>query len=166
MSRFQNIILIGMPGSGKTATANELAKHGYQVYDTDSIFVDAYRMSVAEFFDLHGEAEFRRAETEIVASLKNVLGAVISTGGGVVLDAQNIDRLKKIGKVVFLECPVKELEHRVGNDKARPLARDGGSDYIARTWENRKDLYYKDADMIIDSGNLTSIQIADKIIEG
>jgi len=153
-----------MPGSGKTAVADELAKFGYQVYDTDKIFVDSYRMSVADFFDLHGESEFRRAESEIVASLRYVMGAAISTGGGVVLDSQNIERLKKIGKIVFLECSVAELENRIGNDKARPLSRDGGTGYIAKTWEKRKDLYRKDAEITYDSEKLSPIEIAQEII--
>jgi len=154
-----------MPGSGKTAAADELAKHGYQVYDTDKIFVDAYRMSVAEFFDLYGESEFRRAESEIVASLRYVMGAVISTGGGVVLDPQNMERLKKIGKIVFLECSVEELEKRVGHDKSRPLARDGGVDYISKTWEKRKDLYFRDAEMVLDSGKSSPAGIAEMIMK-
>jgi len=121
-------------------------------------------MSVAEFFDLHGEGEFRRAESEIVASLRYVLGAVISTGGGVVLDSQNIERLKKIGKIIFLECSVEELEKRVGHDKTRPLARDGGVGYIAKTWEKRKELYYKDAEVVLNSAKLNPAEIAEEII--
>ncbi len=106
----QNIVLIGMPSSGKSTIGKELAKSlEFDFYDTDEMIVDRAKMPIRDIFASVGEQGFRKIESEAVAEASNFSGAVISTGGGAILDPKNVEKLRQNGKIYFIDRPLEWL---------------------------------------------------------
>ena len=137
----QNIVLIGMPASGKTTVGKILAKKlGRPLIDTDAEIVKRAGMPIPEIFAREGEAQFRRLEREMIASLADLNGAVIATGGGAVLDAGNIDSLKRNGRIYWLDRPLRALIPTAD----RPTA--SSREAIAKRYRERLPLYRERCD--------------------
>lgn len=139
----KNLVLIGMPGSGKTKMGALLAQRfGLPVLDTDALVAQAAGMTIPEIFDRFGEGRFRDLETQAVEQAAAQDGAVIATGGGVILRPQNMAALAKTGIVFFRDRPPEAI---VGEDhKGRPLVgadRDQARERIFRLYEERIALY-------------------------
>lgn len=99
----QNVVLTGMPGSGKSVIGDLLSKEtGLHFSDTDELITEKYSHP-AELITKYGEECFRDIEAEIIADISKVTGHVIATGGGAILRAENIKNLKKNGKIYFIE---------------------------------------------------------------
>lgn len=108
--QMQNIVIIGMPGSGKTAVSTMLAeKLGRKIFDTDTIVSENAGMTIPEIFAVQGEAGFRRLETEATAEVGKLSGNIISTGGGVVTVADNYELLHQNGVIVWIERDTNKL---------------------------------------------------------
>lgn len=108
--QMQNIVIIGMPGSGKTAVSTMLAeKLGRKIFDTDTIVSENAGMTIPEIFAAQGEAGFRRLETEATAEVGKLSGNIISTGGGVVTVAENYGLLHQNGVIVWIERDTNKL---------------------------------------------------------
>ncbi|MDD6145580.1 MAG: shikimate kinase [Oscillospiraceae bacterium] len=136
----QNIVLIGMPGSGKSTIGKALAKKlGRAFLDTDDMITEKYGV-IAELFDRFGEAYFRDRESEAVAEAGKGSGTVIATGGGAVLRRENIDALRQNGMIFFLNRPLEDI--RPTED--RPLARD--REALKKRFEERYAIYSAAAD--------------------
>ncbi|MBQ3403798.1 MAG: shikimate kinase, partial [Oscillospiraceae bacterium] len=100
----QNIVLIGMPGCGKTTVARELSKRTDRpIYDTDDMIVEKAGMSIPEIFKSRGEAGFRALETEILRKISAESGLILATGGGVVTVPENRPLIRQNSVCVFLE---------------------------------------------------------------
>lgn len=136
----ENIILIGMPGCGKSTAGREVAKRtGKRFLDTDEEILRLTGKTPAEIIQTDGEDAFRQIEHTAVCSLGKQSGCVIATGGGVVTRPENETPLRQNGTIVFLTRPIEELA--VEN---RPLsARDG----VAKLYETRLPLYSAFADV-------------------
>jgi len=105
LSKKENIVLIGLPGAGKTSVGERLArKLSRPFFDTDRLIGD-----VPSLLQTEGEEAFRRKETEVLRFLANETGAVIATGGGAVLRDENVALLQKNGRLLFLDRPVNDL---------------------------------------------------------
>lgn len=108
--QMQNIVIIGMPGSGKTTVSTMLAeKLGRKIFDTDTIVSENAGMTIPEIFAVQGEAGFRRLETEATAEVGKLSGNIISTGGGVVTVADNYGLLHQNGVIVWIERDTNKL---------------------------------------------------------
>lgn len=108
--QMQNIVIIGMPGSGKTAVSTMLAeKLGRKIFDTDTIVSENAGITIPEIFAVQGEAGFRRLETEATAEVGKLSGNIISTGGGVVTVAENYELLHQNGVIVWIERDTNKL---------------------------------------------------------
>ena len=120
----KNLVLIGMPGSGKTKMGKLLSQRfGLDLLDTDAMVVEETGMAISDIFDRYGEAHFRDLETQAVKKAAQAQGAVIATGGGVVLKPENMAALAETGVIFFRDRPPEAI---VGEDhKDRPLV---GSD--------------------------------------
>ncbi len=108
--QMQNIVIIGMPGSGKTTVSTMLAERlGRKILDTDTIVADKAGMSIPEIFAAQGEAGFRKLETEATAEVGKLSGNIISTGGGVITVAENYELLHQNGVIVWIERDTNKL---------------------------------------------------------
>ena len=142
-----NIVLIGMPGCGKSTIAEKLAEvTGRRVIDLDAEIVKEICMSIKEYFNLYGEEGFRKKETEITKKVMNETGAIIATGGGIVTRKENMIALHQNGFVIWIKRSLNELE----TSDSRPLSSQ--KEQLASLYEKRKALYehYCDAFVLND----------------
>lgn len=156
----QNLVLIGMPTSGKTTIGKILSEElGREFIDSDEEIVEKIGMSISEFFEKNGEAEFRKIEAQVIKEIALKQGAVIATGGGVILNKRNIELLKMNGKVIFLNRPLDMLL----TSEDRPLSSD--RELLKKRFEERHEIYKASADVeiIADSDIKTNVQ---KVKEG
>lgn len=154
-TEFQNIILVGMAGCGKSTVGNALAKFlGKKFTDTDEMIVQNEGISIPEIFEKHGEDYFRVCETDAVKSVSKEKGLVIATGGGVVTREENFYPLRQNGIVVFINRDVEKLP-----TNGRPLSQQQG---VKALFEKRLHLYRRFAHIEID-GNGTMQETAELI---
>lgn len=133
----ENIVLIGMPGCGKSTLCKGVAKNtGKTFVDMDAEIVRIAGMTIPEIFEKYGEAHFRDLETEVAKNLGKEKGQVIATGGGVILRPENMDALRQNGRVVFVERPLEVLAM-----DGRPLSKD--FETLKSMYEKRFPLYNK-----------------------
>ena len=155
----ENIVLIGMPASGKTTVGRLLEKKlGRKAYDSDKLIEKAEKRSISDIFREDGEAAFRQMEADMVRSLSEKSGIIISTGGGVPLRGENVDNLKKNGRLYFIDRPLGQLMPT----KSRPLA--NSAEAIERRFNERYGIYSRAADVRIDA-DTSAPMTADKIIK-
>lgn len=149
----RNIVLIGMPGVGKSTVGVILAKQlGYEFVDSDLLIQKAENRLLREIIEQEGVDGFIDVENRVNASLC-VQRSVIATGGSVVYGTEAMEHLREIGDVVYLRLPYEALKRRLGNLKGRGVVlRDGQS--LRDIYEERVPLYEKYADLIIDEENL------------
>jgi len=121
LSEKQNLVLIGMPGSGKTTLGKMVARElGFEFFDTDVLITEMTGKTPAEIITAEGETAFRDIESEAVSRVSAKSAAVIATGGGAILREENLLRLCENGKIIFLD---RELRHLAVTDD-RPLSSD------------------------------------------
>ena len=153
----ENIVLIGMPASGKSTVAALLSSElSREAFDTDEMIKSARGTGIPEIFESEGEVAFRNYESESVALVSTKNGAVIATGGGAVLREKNVKLLKQNGVLFFIDRPPEKLMPTVD----RPLARD--VEAIKKRYEERYGIYCDAADVVIDADD-TPVNIAKKI---
>ncbi len=142
--QMQNIIIIGMPGSGKTAVSTMLAERlGRKIFDTDTIVSEKAGMTIPEIFAAQGEAGFRKLETEATAEVGKLSGNIISTGGGVVTVADNYELLHQNGVIVWIERDTNKLAR-----DGRPISL---SSDLNELYAARLPLYERFADIKADN---------------
>lgn len=157
----RNIVLIGMPGSGKTTISKALShKTGWDVIDLDEYLVEYFKMSISEMFAI-SEDYFRKHETQVCHLLKNKKKTILSCGGGVILRKENIDALKENGIICLLNRDLDKIMEDVDTE-SRPLLKEGRHK-IKTLYEKRWPLYKSSADVIIDN-NGTIDQTLSQII--
>jgi len=161
------VVLIGAPGAGKTRTGKRVARAlGLEHIDTDKRFA-ATHGPIAEFFQAHGEAEFRRIEAELVAEAV-AEDAIVSLGGGAVLDPRTQELLAG-HTVVQLTSSVAAIRERIerepGEAAKRPLLADGGVEAWERLVEARRPIYDRLATVTIDTSHRTFESVAEEVVE-
>ncbi len=164
MTKEKNIILIGMPGVGKSTVGVVLAKHlGMRFVDSDLLIQEREGRLLREIIDAQGLDGFQRVEDAVNASIE-VKRSVIATGGSAVYGARAMAHLCKIGLVVYLALPCEELAGRLGDLNERGVAiREGQT--LAELFAERLPLYEKYADVTIDCDGKQIRQIVRQIAE-
>ena len=143
----KNIVLIGMPGCGKTTFGKRLARRlSLSFYDADEVLEQREQRTIKNFF-AESEDAFRSAETRTLAYLSELEGVIIATGGGAVKRAENMELLKRKGVVVFIDRKPEQILGNIEGDARPLLAAD--KKRIFKLYEERIDLYRKYADKII-----------------
>ena len=143
----KNIVLIGMPGCGKTTFGKRLARRlSLSFYDADEVLEQREQRTIKIFF-AESEDAFRSAETRTLAYLSELEGVIIATGGGAVKRAENMELLKCKGVVVFIDRKPEQILGNIEGDARPLLAAD--KQRIFKLYEERIDLYRKYADKII-----------------
>lgn len=160
-----NIVLIGMPASGKTTVAEILGKRlGAKVLDTDALIVEKHG-EINKIFENYGEEYFRDLESAVVKEVAKSNNAVISTGGGCPLRKENVQNLKRNGKIIFLRASVAELIKRTAGDGTRPLLKGEREKRLKSLFAVRTPVYEKAADFTVDTDGLAPEEIANEITE-
>ena len=146
----ENIVLTGMPGSGKSTVGNALAEAMQREFcDTDAVIVQKTGKEITEIFAEIGNDGFRKIEAEVVAAVANEKrGAIIATGGGVILRDDNIRALKRNGRIYFLN---RDLEYIMPTDD-RPLSKD--REALEARFRERYSRYMGTCDMEIKSDEI------------
>lgn len=158
-SNMQNIVLIGMPGCGKSTIGQILSEStGKTLVDMDEEIIKKAGKTIPEIFEKSGEQAFRDLESEVAAELGKQRGLIIATGGGVVLRPENIDCLKQNGFIIHIKRPVDDLPTH-----GRPLSKDNHTLRIMET--ERMPLYEAAADITFDnSKSLRQSALADTVL--
>ncbi len=165
-----NLVLIGYRATGKTSVGAKLARVLKRPFvDLDRVLVSEAGQSVAEIVARGGWHEFRRREKALVARYHRLRGQVLATGGGVILDPENVEKLKENGVVVWLKADPETIRERLAQDQAqasnRPsLTTDNYLAEVERVLAERQSLYRQAADLEIDTGGLGISQVADLIL--
>jgi len=161
-----NIVLIGMRGSGKTTVGKILArKLDRELIEMDELIARRTGLAISKIVTRYGWAKFRDIEEQVTDEVAKRDNIVNATSGGVVTKEKNIARLKKTGILVWLKASVDTLLERIGEDSERPLlvGRTQRED-IKITLNERKLLYQKAADLVVDTEDKTPEEVAEAII--
>jgi len=161
----KNIVLVGFMGTGKSSVGKILSKKLQRpLIDVDEHIEEMEKRKICDIFEKEGEAHFRSLEKDAIRWAAEKEAAVIITGGGAVLDPENVEALKTKGILVALLATHETIFKRVRNSKHRPLL--GGKDMfseIKRLMEVRAP-YYDKADYKFQTDGLSSAQVAEKIM--
>ena len=158
-----NIILIGMPGAGKSTVGVVLAKVlGYKFLDSDLVIQEKEGKLLSQLIEEYGDAGFIKIENDVNKSIE-VDHTVIATGGSAVYGTEAMEHFRRIGTVIYLEVPYKEIENRVGSLKDRGVVSNGKAS-IEDIYADRIALYEKYADVIIKEWDIPIRETIKKIL--
>lgn len=164
--KVKSIILVGFMGVGKTTVGTELANTlGIRFVDMDTIIQNQQNMSISDIFNYFGEQYFRNLESnlclELCSSKKNL---VVSTGGGIIENIENIKLLKNIGKIVYLRATKLEIYKKLDGDTTRPILNvDNKCEKIEQLLLKRCPIYENCADFIVDVKDKSPFSLAQEI---
>jgi shikimate kinase len=163
----KSIVLIGFMGTGKSIVGKVLEqKTGFRRFDTDEIISSKLKTPIEEIFSTHGEEYFRDLETETVRSLSEEEPAIVVTGGGIVLRGENVDLLKQMGTVVWLDADEATLRPRIHRLTDRPLLRTANPGAtLSELLATREPLYRKVGDLRVDISQKNPEEIAELILK-
>ncbi|MBU9725301.1 shikimate kinase [Lachnospiraceae bacterium ASD4241] len=162
-----NILLVGFMGTGKSTISSYLVKAlGVEEIDTDRLIEQREGRSIANIFETDGEAYFRRCETQLLVELQKRKNLIISCGGGMALQDENVRLMKETGKIVLLTARPETIYERVKDSRDRPLLNHNMNvEFIAGLLEKRRPKYLKAADIIIDTDGRDVSDICEELIE-
>ena len=169
-ARHPNLVLIGCRATGKTSVGARLAEVLHCPFvDLDQVLVREAGRSVAGIVAQGGWAEFRRLEKELVARYRNTRGQVLATGGGVVLDPDNVAALRENGILIWLTADPAAIQARLAQDQPRDANRPSltGGDTIrevAAVLEARAPLYQGAAQIIVDTTHDSIARVVERVL--
>ena len=165
-NNLDNVVLIGMPGAGKSTLGVVLAKIlGYEFIDADLLIQSKLDKTLQKIIDACGPDGFIEVENEVLCTL-SAKRAVIATGGSAVYSDEAMDHLRSIGTVVYLRVSYEELESRLGGLHERGVVMKNGMGMsLHDLYEERRPLYEKYADVTIDIDGLSVRDAARRLVD-
>lgn len=163
----RNLVLLGFMGTGKTTVGKQLAaKLQREFIDIDQLLEERLGVSIAEFFARQGEKAFRKLEKEAISTAARRKNLVIATGGGAVLDRDNVVALQENGLLILLTAEPETIAQRLAGDKSRPiLGREGSIGKISELLALRDWAYRRAAEITVATDGLDAAEVALKILE-
>lgn len=165
-----NLYLMGYRGSGKSTVGALLADRlGCPHRDTDELVESLAGKTIQQIFSVFGEPEFRRLETEVIRQFQPDQQLVVSLGGGAILAAENRERLRATGWMVWLQASAEALFARLGQDQSTPQRRPpltsfGGLAEVQTLLQQREPIYAACADFTVDVEKKSPADIAEAIV--
>ncbi len=160
----RNIVLVGMPGAGKSTVGRLLAKGlGYGFVDTDRLIERVTGRLLQDIVDREGYMALRKIEEKVVSDL-TLERHVIATGGSVVYGFAAMENLKTNGVIVFLDVPLGTLKKRIRNFGERGIAKRPGQTFEA-LFEERVPLYVRYADFTVDGSTPNPTTVANRVLQ-
>ena len=160
------LVLVGLMGSGKTTIGRRLAARlDVPFVDADDEVERAAGCSIADMFEVHGEAAFREGEKRVIARLLEGPPGVMATGGGAFMNEETREKIKELGISIWLRADLDVLVRRCGRRDDRPLLKDGD---MRETLENLIDQRYPvygEANIVVDTGDMPHRTVVDKIMD-
>lgn len=162
-----NVFLVGPMGAGKSTIGRLLAAElKVPFYDSDRVIEQRTGADIPWIFDVEGESGFRDRESAVLAELAEEPGAVIATGGGIVLRADNARVMRRQGRVCYLTASLEQLVERTAKDKKRPLLQvDNPRQKIVELLEQRDPLYREAADIVVSTDRRSPRAVAQDIAQ-
>ena len=162
-----NVYLVGLMGSGKTSIGKILAKRmGMNFIDLDDEIVKDQQCSISEIFDRFGEEKFRHLENRKLLSTLEIDNCVISTGGGIIMDQDNIKIMVENGSIIHLDIDLEIQLLRIKNKKNRPLLRDKDDErkILVKMRKERDHIYKKIAIGSVNTSNKKRNDIVSEVV--
>ncbi|WP_456474081.1 shikimate kinase [Candidatus Pyrohabitans sp.] len=161
----KNLVLTGFMGAGKSTIGRAAAeKLGLRFIDTDEEIEKRAGMKISEIFQKYGEAYFRELERQVVEEVSELEGCVIVTGGGVVLNEENISNLRRKGVVVYLHAEPEVVYQRLRGDTSRPLLRVAQPLARIRELLKQRSSYYANHDYSVDTSKLSVEEVVEEVV--
>jgi shikimate kinase len=162
----KNIILTGFMGTGKTSAGRGLARElNLKFIDTDDLIEREAGICINEIFAKYGEAYFRRLESKVINEVSSDENMIIATGGGAVVNPENLLALKKNGTLIYLTASLDVILSRVGSGDERPLISEGDKKDTISSLLNEREPFYKKADFIVDTTTKSIKEVVKEILK-
>jgi shikimate kinase len=161
----RNIVLCGFMATGKTSVGKRLASLlRYEFLDMDVIIESESGMSIPQIFSSQGEPAFRALECRVVEQVVQRSGCVIATGGGTIVNRQNLDNLKRSGIVIALTADPETILLRAGSGESRPMLGKGDHLQRIRSLIEQRSPAYAMADITVDTSSSGIEEVAENIV--
>ncbi|MDQ6808855.1 MAG: shikimate kinase [Verrucomicrobiota bacterium] len=162
------LVLIGFMGTGKSSVGRAVAERlRLPRFDTDELVSARFGLPISAIFEQFGELDFRAAEQQVLAEVDGKEPAVVVTGGGILLRAQNVERCRQLGVIAHLTADEQTIFDRVSRRPSRPLLQsENPRARMCELLAQRLPLYRALADFEINTGGLTHAEAADALIAG
>ncbi len=160
-----NLILIGFMGAGKTTIGKYLASENHMNFiDTDELIEQNNSMLIKDIFKNYGEEYFRKLESEAIDKLVYAENTIISVGGGAVMFHNNMEKLRNIGCVIFLNTPIEQIFNNIKGSFRPLVGHSMDKEKTKSLYESRLSTYMK-ADIVVNTDNLSIAEISKTITE-
>lgn len=161
-----NIMLIGFMGVGKS-TVSAYLSHLLEMeeVDIDQLIIEKEGMSIPQIFEEYGEAYFRNCESNMLIELQKRKQLIVSCGGGIVLRDENVQNMKKRGRIVLLTATPETILERVKDSKERPILNNNmNTKFIAELMEKRREKYLDAANIVVSTDNKTIEDVCEEVV--
>lgn len=164
-----SVILIGMPGSGKTSVGHRVANMlEVQFIDTDAIIVERCGRDLQQIINEDGHEFFLKMEEKVLCELNPESPAIISTGGSAVLSDKGMQVVKSLGKIIFLDCSEATLSTRIRNFKSRGIILNSrtksAEEALSLLYQSRHPLYERYADFTVNMDHTTVNEAVNRVL--